>query len=713
MDKDQYNAEARRLKDVLALLLRKLHDMEEMMENEASRIEQISSSAWDDSPHMILSMDDIIELSQASQQLDNAGNLLALNRHQYVSLKAMQSAPYFGRIDVLLPGEPRPLRVYIGRQALMDDSYALQVYDWRAPICSIFYDHTIGDCSYQSPQGEVLAHLSLKRQFQISDGILEYYVDTDLKIDDTILLETLSRQSSAQLKVIINSIQKAQNQAIRHGTTRNLLVSGPAGCGKTSVGMHRLAYLLYHDRNLSSSKIIIFAHNQFFNNYIEGIIPELGEEAVRHSSFYHLCQALLPADYQIYTYYEQAEAIMAHTSTPREKLVAIKYSQQFADFITEKIASIRFQFADISLSGEIILRAGEIENRWLTESRSYSMKDKKDRLLQYIASVLDDYLSRKDNLFFDRITEGPDISKGLFIREFRQLELQKVSALFPSDPVGLYLDLLRMYAEDLGLASDLWQTTFDHVQRHELYFEDAVLLLYIKGCLGDLPVENKSFHILIDEAQDCCQLQHRVFQQLYPSSRFTLLADASQAIIPALNCHTDDLLSLYQADHVYLEKSYRSTRQINELAQEILGKKYEVFSRNGDAPKLVLSHNIPETLVELVGQYRQTNRSVCILTRTIRESRNLYSQIAGKLDIALISSIDDSSDLPVTVMSVVLAKGLEFDCVIIPQLAPDASPIEKNELGYTMVTRALHQLCFVFDAKSALPVPDGLSRLAK
>jgi len=236
---------------------------------------------WDECPHGIHDFDDVIQLNLQNNIIDTVEDLYAENEKKAARLEKMSLSPYFGRIDIMEEGNSDVEKIYIGAGSLSDKNHRLWICDWRAPICSIFYDCDLGTGSYEAQGKCYRVELLLKRQIKVSNGELIYFYDTDSSVRDDVLAKVLSENTSAKLKVIIASIQKEQNAVIRNANAKNLLIYGPAGSGKTSVGLHRLAYLLYHQRErLKTKSVVVLSGNAIFDSYIANILPDLGEDSV-------------------------------------------------------------------------------------------------------------------------------------------------------------------------------------------------------------------------------------------------------------------------------------------------------------------------------------------------------------------------------------------------------------------------------------------------
>jgi DNA helicase-2/ATP-dependent DNA helicase PcrA len=629
----------------------------------------------------------------------------------------MRDSPYFGRIDLRFTGEPEPTTVYIGRGSLGVGADQL-VFDWRAPICSVFYEYPPGPCSYTSPNGDIEAELTLKRQYKIVRGELIYAVDTDMKIDDELLLEALASPSSNRLKAIINSIQKEQYNAIRRRASQNLLVTGPAGSGKTSVGTHRLAYLLYNNSRLKSENTIILSHNSFFAEYISEIIPELGENNVAVANFYKLCRRYIPQRFAATDWCDLAEELLSDGGELSREL-EIKYSEAFSDYIKRRVPALTFNFKDIVLAEETLMSGGDIRARWDASASGHTLKTRRESLIEYVKDTLAYELGLRDYKFFNKVSAEYDFDKVKFSRDFCEREAEKLQnklTLFPSE---LYPTLLRDYLSENALPSDIWRGTSARLKRGSVRFDDAVLIAFTALCLGELRPNLTAAHVLIDEAQDYSRLQHVLLRALFPKSAFTLLADGGQSILPShVGSDENALAALYGAERVVLNKSYRSTRQINALAAALLGAEYECMARDGSVPHLHVTDDVAAATRALFIEKLREHNSVCVLTRSIRGAVIIYNALDADTfpnqdaRPVLVSDTDDAPSTRAVVVPLALAKGMEFDCVLIPASGDDF-PLPSGSVGYTMATRALHELHIIASPDAMKNAPGFVAELCE
>ncbi len=611
--------------------------------------------------------------------------------------KKLRLAPYFSKVVFKPDGTGKEKTVYIGLRTLQDpDTFEMFVCDWRAPISSLFYDDFEDKAFFDAPRGRMYCDLLLKRQFKFGDGKLLYYVDSDLKIDDDILRDVLSSSSGEHLKVIVNSIQREQNKVVRYSDSENLLVCGPAGSGKTSVGFHRLAYLLYRNRaELSSAEIIMFSNNDIFSSYVADIIPELGELPINYASFYSIFAAEIPT-LPTGDYYSLADDIIKGNKS-RLKSASFKMSKEFLDYLESVADSVEPEFQNVDVCDKIIISKEDLLERFLSDTEN-SQKSRGERLASYTQGVIDKFFIENHKELYGAVDEDTsideDTSKLLkrLRREVKSAAVEMIKNATILDPMSLYFKFLKEYA-DVNNFPELLQSV-DSLKKGYIEFEDALGIVYIKTVLGTAAVLTGVKHILIDEAQDLSFVQHQIIKRMFPRAKFTLLADTNQAILPGLNTTDSSKLSdIFSAKLLKLDKSYRSTKQINSFALSLLHEKerYEIFERDGEDVKFL--NGDVDGLEDLAKTERENSKTLAIITKTADDARELYKTL--KKNMADIRLCDNKSceigNAPV-IMPLALTKGLEFDSVIIVDKDGSFTDAENKNFLYLASTRALHKL---------------------
>ncbi len=609
----------------------------------------------------------------------------------------LRFAPYFAKVVFKPDGIGKEKTVYIGLRTLQDpDTFEMFVCDWRAPISSLFYDDFEDKAYFDAPRGRMYCDLLLKRQFKFGDGKLLYYVDSDLKIDDDILRDVLSSSSGEHLKVIVNSIQREQNKVIRYSDGENLLVCGPAGSGKTSVGFHRLAYLLYRNRTeLSSAEILMFSNNDIFSSYVADIIPELGEMPINYASFYSIFAAEIPT-MPTGDYYSLADDII-NGNKARLKSASFKMSEAFLKYLDVAADSVDPEFSDVKVYDKVIISKEQLFERFSGDTEN-SQKSRGERLAAYTQGVIDEYFVENRKELYAIADEDTsideDTSKILkrLRREIKGNAVEMIKNATVLDPVSIYFKVLKEYADENNFPELLYSA--ESLKKGFIEFEDALGIVYVKTVLGSGAVLTGVKHILIDEAQDLSFIQHQIIKRMFPRAKFTLLADTNQAIIPELNTTDSEKLSeIYSAKLLRLNKSYRSTKQINSFALQFLDEndRYEIFEREGEEVKC--DKGDVGGLCALACAESNNSKTLAIITRTSDDAREVYKTL--KEHIEGLRLCDNKScemgNAPV-VMPLSLTKGLEFDSVIVVDKNGSFTNEENKKFLYLASTRALHKL---------------------
>ncbi len=640
-----------------------------------------------------------VELTELHYEMENQLQEIE-NAHYDISFyEKLKNSPYFARVDFTPNRTGRKQEIYIGLKTLQEkDTYNTLVCDWRAPISSLFYDDfNSSDAYFNAPSGVMEGKLSLKRQYKFQNGELKGFVNSDIKIDDDILRDVLGENTHEHLRVIVNSIQREQNKAIRYSDNKNLIVYGPAGSGKTSVGFHRIAYLLYRNRKeLISSEIVMFSNNDIFSSYVADIIPELGEMPINYSSFYNIFKAEL-SEYSVLDYYDLANSLI-NGDNLRKKNAVLKYDEKFIDYLKVHAENYLPEFKDVKLYDETIISKDDILDRYVSDSEN-APSARAERLVSFVNGVIDEYfLEHREEIYeiIDLESSIDEDTSKLYKMKRRELKHNVGRELRQSvlaDPVKIYINILENYVNTIGSGDDVLELTKENLEKRILDFPDALGVVFTKCVMGESAVLNGVKHILIDEAQDLSLLQHRIILTMFPRAKYTLLLDTNQAINPEINSvSVEKLAVLYNANSLYLNRSYRSTEEINKLALSLLPeeKSYDIFTRNGEDVQYKKGESeFRNTLKE----YAEKSPSVAIITKTIEEARELHKELIKELPSIRLCDNKSCvlSEAPI-IMPLVLTKGLEFDSVIVYNKNNTFSGESNKPYLYMAVTRALHRL---------------------
>lgn len=674
--------------------------LSEYVENCFKLIKEQGGKFNDDNPNG--GMYSGMELTELHYEMQNEMLRAEEAKNDIWFYRKLINEPYFARVDFTPDKTGRKRKAYIGLKTLQDpETYDALVCDWRAPVASLFYEDFEGRAFFEAPAGRIEGELSLKRQYKFKDGELKYYVDSSLKIDDDILRDVLSEQSGdGGLKVIVNSIQREQNKAIRYSESKNLLVTGAAGSGKTSVGFHRLAYLLYRNRKeLSSAETVMFSNNDIFSSYVADIIPELGEMPINYSSFYSIFSAELPA-YSCGDYYSLAEALITGNKE-REKSAEIKLGRDFLRKLKEAAAAFVPSFKDLEFLDRTVITADELLERFSGDGEAATPVLRGERLIEFANSKIDDHFTlyrREIYKILDKETQlDEDTNRYVVLKRrlFKQDAARMIQDALNFDTVVIFSKALKEYIKETGADPCIKRATEKALKKGELLFEDALCAVRLKQFLGTAAHVPLVKHILIDEAQDLSLLQHEIIKDMFPKASYTLLADSNQAILPQVNtADLSELSRLYNADVLNLNKSYRSTAPINKYALSLLdeSKRYGIFERDGEEVEILNGYvkvNIRRALKEFLGK----SKNIAIIAKTSERAERIYNDLKDAFPgISLCSSNSGTTGEGACVISLALTKGLEFDSVIVADVKGDFSGDENKRFLYMAVTRALHRL---------------------
>ena len=666
IEREEFERERNYLNKTVSLIRKKISKLGQELFDDDSKVLEFKKLIWDTHTEM-----DPNEMRSMMAESDLQVTIMQSKGNYLQRLFRIQNKPYFGSIRFKEDGSEEEDNIYIGITHV-EDKLDYYVHDWRSPICSMFYDYETGPASYKAPSGIIKGNITKKRQYIIEDAELKHIFDNDLNISDSLLQEVLAEESSDKMKNIVNTIQEEQNKVIRNTEDKNLIVEGIAGSGKTSVALHRIAFLLYRIPNLTSSNVVVFTPNKVFSEYISNVLPELGEDNTYDMTFYDLlCQ----------------------------NINEYKDIENFTDFISRyyKGNVDNYDMVKYKQSDEVIKDIDNYINNLLSTIK-FNDKLEYDNFIEIDTEELNNMLNYKYNRFplFERIKE---MSKKIASNNYEG------STKNASSIEKKLKELLNIKLDLKNIFNNFYQSEYskykDKVNDKYLYYEDACIFLYIKSLLVGFNTNHVIKEIVIDEAQDYNKLQYLIIKKTFKTSNYTILGDTNQTINPYYKYDSlEELTSIFESSkYITLTKTYRSTGKIIDYTNKILGLNHVTAIRNDKASDIIFRNNITKNdfLID-INNLKTTSKSIAIITKNDSEAEEVYNMLKDDLDIMLIDGFGHIKRDLVVVPSYV-AKGLEFDSVIIYTDEDNKYQEKDKYLFYVACTRAQHNLIIYNNSK--------------
>ncbi|GAA4031047.1 UvrD-helicase domain-containing protein [Hymenobacter glaciei] len=595
-------------------------------------------------------------------------------------LKLGQS-PYFGRIDFTPQGKGKWPPVYIGIYSFMEERQRQNlIYDWRAPVSSMFYDFELGPASFTTPAGPMQGTIDLKRQYKIRDGRMEFMLENDVNIHDDVLQRELAKSSDDKLKNIVATIQRDQNAVIRNETAPVMVIQGVAGSGKTSIALHRIAFLLYRYREtIGARDVLIISPNKVFADYISNVLPELGEEHIPELGMEELAADLLGHQYPFQTFFEQVSALLEQPHPAFIERIRYKSSFKFLSQLNQYLLHAENNYFTVKelRVGSTVVPLQFLLAKFRTFHRVPLLK-RFALVAEEVRAFVRDAVRRKLSNH-EKSTIGEAIPR---MFKFHQV-----------------MDLYRDFYRWLG-RPELFR--MEHGQ--PLEYADVFAFVYLRIRLEGLNTYDHVKHLLVDEMQDYTPVQYAVLSRVF-ACRKTILGDVSQTVNPYSASSAETIERVFpQAEVVRLYRSYRSTMEITAFAQRITPNPNIIpLERHGPAPAVVRFASRDEELQgikELITNFLSSgNHSLGIICKTLRQAEEAFRVLEAP-GIYLLTDESTSFKEGIIITSAHLAKGLEFDEVIVPFASARTykTEVDKSML-YVACTRAMHQLTLTFSGE--------------
>ena len=665
------------------------------------------------------------------------------------NLKTSVNKPYFARIDFTSDEDGKVSTVYIGKNGVIKNTDII-VTDWRAPISSLYYDAEIGRCSFEAPNGTISGNMSLKRQFEIELGELQEYFDVDLVSNDELLQKYLNSNNDARLKSIVSTIQKEQNDVIRKKIFDNIIIQGVAGSGKTTVALHRIAYLVYnYMKTIKQNQYLVIGPNPVFLKYIKSVLPDLDVSSVEQCTFEQFAQMYIDENISVNSSDKKViDNIEGKNNSDVDKFkCSIKYKKMIDKFLKIYFYSItskplmlgNFEVIPQNIMREIFEGTEEVYSKDLNNKIEITI----DRLCKYIENNYDFITSRYNNYSFElfknvQTDEEKNKMRNMFSKDRTELSKNCRSILrkyFNKSKVStiklykLFISSINDYdIYNYNNISELKRKTQKNIKNNSYDFEDLSALIYIKTALGLNKNYERIKHTVIDEAQDLGEFNFYVLKESLPASTFSIFGDLAQSIYDYRGINNwnevNEVMFSGNGEIVNFNKSYRTTAEIMESADDVLDSiglsRSDMVVRHGNpvqVSEIEDVNNIPEYIAEKICEYKEKGyKTIAVISKT-----DLLSNYINKalkmfgINIPNVTANDDLIDekFRVCTISNQLAKGLEFDAVILNNANEEIYSSNSSldmKLLYVALTRALHELDIVYSGTITKPLSGNLKK---
>ncbi|HFF9302069.1 AAA family ATPase [Clostridium perfringens] len=617
-------------------------------------------------------------------------------------LTILKESPYFGRVTFNDLEFDQKDTLYVGRFGVTPEgSYEPVIVDWRAPVASLFYHGSLGEASYTSPDGPIKCDIEGRRQIIVKKGELKGVFDSAIDVKDDILQMVLSNNSSDKLKDVIMTIQQEQDEIIRKERTSNIVVNGVAGSGKTTIALHRVAYLLYNYRKELEDKVLILGPNGIFMEYISQVLPSLGEVGVKQETFASFALKEMDSELYIMSFDKYLEKIL---SEDKEFIEDAKYKNSYEiiedlDNLVKEMDKDYFHVEDVKYFGDLVISKEEIEEMFNKHYEYMPLFRRSEKIKRIILSKIKDKRDEKVWELNEELRKEKEklTPEELLIEENnlefrRKLRIREIvkEVMDSRDKLDNWIsreDVLDIYDRFNG-------------NKKEYTINDLAPILYLAIKLEGKKATKDYRHVVIDEAQDYSPLQFKVVRELTGTKYFTVVGDVNQRLIKY-----SDLAPMMELGKIFddvnpeiynLNKSYRSTYEIMEYANKYLDEDRIIpIVRHGKPVEEIEFHNseeLSESIIESLKEFSNEGlESIAIITRDKEELEKVYNLISNKVHLVKFDNEDVLYKGGNVIIPSYFAKGLEFDGVII---VDNGSSKDENEdlIKYIMSTRALHRL---------------------
>lgn len=730
-DHPQSKAEYAHLQQTCDIIHRELRKLEEEtgVGAEENRVVSVPQDA---------TMDEIVALDIFRMKLDTL-HQLGLAAHQ----------AYFARLD-FTPAGGKPETHYLGRWGVMTTpDFDTVVVDWRSPVANLYYSGQTGPMSYTAPDGAVAGELTLKRMLTVRDRDLLGLFDSGVVSQDAYLQSVLGQVSSDKLREIVTTIQAEQNLVIRHPARQPLIVQGVAGSGKTTIALHRIAWLLYaHRETLRPEQLMILAPNPLFLDYISQVLPDLGVERVMQTTFAGLCQQLLGK------HLPKARAV----TRLEDKLRAGAQERAAVGAVLQRKGSLAFKASIEAFANrwqeELLPQAGwtfgnmilftqaELKTIFLKQLAPFPLKARMDEMKKYLRRrlktaaeemkrKLEELARERLDALLLRLPDGPErrarVTRLLESRDQRLREVDERAAAYLKDYAKLWpdLSLAGVYALYLRRceAQNVQDATLPYLEKGQAQLEDLPALVTLGRVLygvKQLPIR----HVVVDECQDFSPYQVQLLRELTAGASFTLVGDLTQGVHEEEGIHSFDqwLEPVFHGEAALkqLVTSYRNTVEIMTLASRVAARHpvagqltARPVLRHGEAPRAYACSGERDRISQIAALAQQWQQegyhTIAVIEKTKSRAESTWRALKKQLPARLLAEGDTAYTGGLLVLPAALAKGLEFDCVMVADCGADVYPDEPFlcRVLYVLLTRPLHRLALMHTGPLTPLVPQG------
>lgn len=673
------------------------------------------------------------------------------------NLITARSKPYFARIDFKEKERPTSEKLYIGKMCLMrEEDQEMIIVDWRAPIANLYYEGRLGESEYECPDGTMQGDLTLKRQFSIDQGALKEIFDIDITTNDEFLQTYLGASADNRLKEIVSTIQAEQNRIVRADMWKPLIVQGAAGSGKTTIALHRIAYLIYtFEKSFTPENFMIIAPNRLFLNYISDVLPELGVERVKQTTFEDFAMELIGKKFKLRDANEKLTAFVNSNATAEaverntlvRKTAELKASMIFKEILDSYVGTIEETFIpqeDFAIGRKVIFTYKEINDLFLTQYKRWPIVQRVNEIKKHLTNRLKlqrnaiinqihDETDRKIARLKMTMEDSEDRQKRI-IEAFdkRNAVLDKLDS-FCKNAVKEYVNKISKfspyeYYKDFVTDEKLWRRLLKEKAEDEVSefarkyseqilrsgtveIEDLAPIIYMKYCIYGIDEKVPVKHIVVDEAQDFSAFQFYVIRKIVKESSFTILGDLCQGIHSYRGVQDwEDIMAHVFDDrkcqYLTLEESYRTTVEIMNAANKVIGRiknknfvQAKPVIRHGEEVRVIRKDSSREIAAEIGGKITEFKnmgyKSIAIICKTLEECKEMQGALKkNKQNAEVLTGKEEVYKSGVVIVPSYLSKGLEFDAVLIANANRERYTEDELDIKllYVSMTRSLHKL---------------------